>query len=232
MIGAPCSSNPLESPLIFSSLYCRIPVDRKTAGAFLEKENTRAGTQSKPQLPQQQQQPQRLQLHPQVDIPRRFLQSGDQVRILRPQLATPTTAAGAVVLITPENDNQCDTSVFENSSVTDSLDMSFEDEMCSLTERSDCQNPVALTLLHNTNNNVSDGDNKIREDWSYLNRVDTSYYGMHANMGSSNGSNHNSRAASPAPFAQRPHLPNVISRPRAIRLTHSPLMMMTTCKPR
>ena len=87
----------------------------------------------------------------------------------------------------------------DNDLINDSLEMSLEEHCFFLpeVERLDCQNPVALTLLHN--------NSTLKEDWHYLDRVDVVNYDVR-----------------PAPFSQHPPLPNLISRPQPIRPTAIP----------
>jgi len=174
----------------------------------------------------------------------RLLQSPEPIQISQAQQhhSWPTAAAdGAseLYLVTPDSNHNivvyADADTAENDAMDDSLDVSMvmmgeqltSNNYCLLpeVERSDCKNPVALTLWHNNNNSYYNQHNgTIQEDWHYLNRVDVINY-----------------EATPAPFAKRPPLPNLISRPQPIRPTVAvaaapppppPLMfttMVTTC---
>lgn len=101
---------------------------------------------------------------------------------------------------TAENDEDGD-----NDMTNDSLEMSI-DEHCFLpdVERHDCRNPVALTLLYNNKTH--------KEDWHYRDMLDVANY-----------------EAIPAPIAEHPPLPSVISRPQPIRPT--PAVQMAFAPP-
>jgi len=109
-------------------------------------------------------------------------------------------------LISPDNHpeyyHDSTMAALSTSIMSESLDMSLDDELLSshnpvVVVRKDCPNPVALTLWHGV------------EDWHYLNRVDTT-------------------SGAPAPLAQHPPVPtNLISRPRAVRACGDGMMTMS-----